>query len=164
VLDQDEEEDGDEEEEVRAPVDPDSFVFIPKAKAAPQSSSSQSSTPRPKSQFAALAPGTVVHIKVGDISSLQVPEERRWITLLVPVLNGFSDNPVELIYFWFGTAPGQGIPIHELAPTDAPVAQASGGYGICECTRIGGKLAQQETYGVKLHTLRFWFVTSDGGV
>jgi hypothetical protein len=172
LLDQEEEEDEqlpEAQEEVKVPVNPDSFVFIPKAKAAPQTSSSSSQPTKPK-QYAALAPGTVVHIKVGDISLARKAWKKRRRSgspLLVPcsVLNVDRQSTVRwnLIYLLekFGTSTGQqGIRIslgelgrrHRTHLKSSLTQQAAVlGYASSQ-ELVEGLLNKkaQETYGVKL--------------
>jgi hypothetical protein len=183
MLDEEEDGDGDEEEEVKAPVDPNSFVFIPKAKVAPESSSSQS-TPRPKSQYAALAPGTVVHIKVGDISLARKAWKKRRRSgspLLVPcsVLNVDRQSTIRwnLIYLLekFGTSTsGQGIRISlgELARRQrthlkSSLTQQAEAMGFASARELVENLLNkkaQEIYGVKLVYINDdGIVSSDGG-
>jgi hypothetical protein len=185
--DDEQEENGDDDEqllqmeEVQAPVDPDSFVFIPKAKVSPQPSSQST---RPKSQYAALAPGTVVHIKVGDISLARKAWKKRRRSgspLLVPcsVLNVDRQSTVRwnLIYLLekFGTSTsGQGIRISlgELGrrsrthlKTSLKEQAAAMGYASPRelVENLLNKKAQ-ETYGVKLVYINDdGIVTSDAG-
>jgi hypothetical protein len=188
LLVRDEDDDEDEHsapaEEEKAVVNPDSFVFIPKAKAAPESSSSQS-TPRPKSQFAALAPGTVVHIKVGDITLARKAWKKRRRSgspLLVPcsVLNVDRQSTIRwnLIYLLekFGTSTsGQGIRISlgELARRQrthlkSSLTQQAEAMGFATARELVENLLNkkaQETYGVKLVYINNenGVITSDGG-
>lgn len=174
-------EDGDEEE-LKTPVDPDSFVFIPKAKVAAEASSSHPA--RPKSQYAALAPGTVVHIKVGDVSLARKAWKKRRRSgspLLVPcsVLNVDRQSTVRwnLIYLLekFGTSTsGQGIRISlgELGRRSrthlkSSLTQQADAMGFASARELVENLLNkkaQETYGVKLVYIDDdGIVTSDAG-
>lgn len=150
-------------------VDDDSFVFIPKAVES-QPAPTRNSSPKPKPQYAALAPGTVVHIKVGDVSLARKAWKKRRRSgspLLVPcsVLNVDRQSTVRwnLIYLLekFGkSAGGHGIRISlaDLAQRHRTHLKSSltnhaatMGY---ETTRelVEGLINKkaQETYGVKL--------------
>lgn len=167
-------EENDDDQVPVAKVDNDSYVFIPKAveespKATETAARSKTDSPRVPTQYAALAPGTVVHIQVGDISLARKAWKKRRRSgspLLVPcsVLNVDRQSTVlwNLIYLLekFGTATVNGIRITSseltkrhrthLKSSLAKHATAMGYETVNELVEGLLNKKAQDSYGVKL--------------